>query len=459
MARKPQKKLRNYSEKKNNQILIRFFSKTINLTTLWLTNIAVFHFGSKNAQCCDVEWYQSEAKALASTGFFPVGETSWLSVWHNYFYPSLIHFLSVIGINGRSGLTFFQFLLLMLLASIFFSKVIQAQKERKGQLFILLLLCTGFLNYNFTSFGLTEGFSASLLMAFAYAVIHRTFLQVNRCSIFLSNILLSVLASVLWMTRPAFFWLAGITYVLILIHIFFNFRKTSRVLAKSLTLFAVNAIIILPQTIISKNGSLANRLFHFSEYEASKYLETGVFRYTTNLSKCGPTQLIFSPYGQDLSNLNPRYLHNPLSNFAGFVARLVSGWDAFPSSVTYLPSFSFFIPMLVTLLSGFIFISPLVLGLSVVREQSRTTETLLKLTLPFLFLLSQLTVGFTHGEFRYNVAGWILGFMSLMVLILDNRLNRKYSYFFAAGFTFSFFFLVIGQLTLLFSEFWQNCVY
>jgi hypothetical protein len=425
---------------------------------LWFINLIFFVIGSRNSQCCDVDWYQSEADKIKDLGFFPAGDTTWLSIFHNYLYPTLIHLLSLLGAKDRVGITAFQFLALMTVASLIYFRFVKNKTHAKFELFAILLGATIFLNYNFTAFGLTEGLCASLLLAYAYLLYKRTYISNGVANNYKNDLIISVLATTLWMVRPSFFWLAIATFFFISVSLVFSHGMKIQLGIKLLILGLINFSLIVPQLLISKNGSFLNRLFHFTELSQLEYLRKGVFRYTTNLSECGPVQLIFSPYGQDLENLNPRYLQNPLSQMAGFVARLVSGWDAFPSSVTYLPSYSFIVPLLVTMVSGIIFVSPLFLAWSVIKDEKDIKSTLIRLVLPLIFIISQLTIGFTHGEFRYNIAGWVFGFMCLFILIAMPRIKRDTRLLFRVGILTSFFFLVVGQMTLMYSMYWQKCV-
>jgi hypothetical protein len=140
------------------------------------------------------------------------------------------------------------------------------------------------------------------------------------------------------------------------------------------------------------------------------------------------------------------------------VTRVVSGWDAFPSSLTYVTSFGFFPELIITLLSGIIFASPFMYAFVTLNQNISFYHKLIQLFLPFLFLISQLTSGMTHGEFRYNIVGWVLGFFALMGILRQKMDIQKYLALGLIGLLFSFFFLVVGQLTLLSSDPWKECM-
>jgi hypothetical protein len=431
--------------------------KISNLGVLWFVNFYIFNHGLKNPQCCDTEQYQLEAKAISENGFFVSGDSFWLFDNHNYMYASFIHLLSLIGISGRVGISYFQFLFLMVTSTLVYLKVIKNQTQKRLKLFLVFLILTIFLNYNYTPFTLTEGLASGTLLLLGYLLARYTILNQGNKFDFRVVLLISALSSALWMIRPAFIWLASMLNLILLLHIILNHSKTKDLILKFSGIFTMNGIILLPQVLVSNHETVFNRLTHFSNYKALEDFESSVFRYVTNLSGCGPNPMIFSPYGQDEGSLNPNYLRDPISNVAGFVARLVSGWDAFPSSVVYLTSFSVLPPILVTAMSGMVFISTFFLGFHLISQGQGIRQLWHKLILPFVFIISQLTVGFTHGEFRYNIAGWILGFISLIVLIVTDALKGKIPLFIFLGVMFSFFFLVIGQLTLLYSDFWQQC--
>ena len=425
----------------------------------WLVNIAVFLSTANSQQCCDAEGYQNEANLINTLGVIPSGGTTWLTFTHNYLYALFIHFISIFGLASRWPLTILQFIFVMIPGSIILAKSWKNQEKNRVAIGLLITVLSLFLNYNFTGYRLTEGISSGLLLLFCYLLISNLHSLKLPDSFYQKFVLLVLIASLLWMLRPSFSWLLLVTLgVVTLLTIFNNTISLSRRLFQSSTFFIIASIVSLPQIFIAKR-SIIDSLFHVSDYTNYIGPYSGVLRYITNLTGCGPNPMLFSPYGNLIEEINPDdFVRNPITLVSIFVTRVVSGWDAFPSSLTYVTSFGFFPELIITLLSGIIFASPFMYAFVTLKQNISFYHKLIQLFLPFLFLISQLTSGMTHGEFRYNIVGWVLGFFALMGILRQKMDIQKYLALGLIGLLFSFFFLVVGQLTLLSSDPWKECM-
>ncbi len=451
-----------------NTSISRFLPDYIGLGVFWIVNIFFFINGTTRPQCCDSDWYQSEAKLIEKLGVIPNGDATWLSPEHNYFYSLMINILSNFGLIGRPAITGFQFVLIMLIATFIFLDTLDlhllVSRRRTFQLILGALVF--FLNINFTIYGITEGLAASLILLFFYSLARLTYLTNFSTWSYRVVVSISFLSAIIWMIRPSLTWIPLITLISIYIHCEnFNTKLKLTSLYKVGMSLLIHFVVSLPQLLIPRSGSWMNNLFHLDTLGKFANFEANVLRYSTNLSGCGPIQLFYSPYSQDISDVySNEYQQNSIIRFASFGARIVSGWDAFPSNFTYLSEYNQFLPLFLTSLAGLMFISPLFLAVLSVRsfdfvsKASSYRQLGSRLILPFSFIISQIAAGISHGEFRYNLIGWILGFICLSLLTRLNFSNANYFLIGALSFFVSISFLIIGQLTLLFSDAWLKCI-
>ena len=451
----------NLVKSKPSSTWVKSFVATLPFLILLITtNGLAFAFTANHPQCCDTEWYQSELSKINVLGFFPHGTVSWLSSEHNYIYTTFLYALSKIGLHGRSGVTLSQFAILsfFLCSVLVFMRVLYPSLQNRY--FYLVITLGVFLNLNFTAYGLTEGLGSSLLAVYCLIfIMYYTNPLKNKW--YVSQLVsLLILANVLWMLRPAFVWILLFTVLMVFTRALLSKTHKTTLVARELCLsILATCIVILPQFFIIKQRSFIDSLLHFKDIGVNQTFESSVIRYSTNVSGCGPRQLLFSPYSQDVQGIYPaHYLHSILPRFAGFIARIVSGWDGLPSSLKYLSNFSTFPGLEITLISGVIFVAPFALILVIFRNHGSWETTVQNLLLPALFIFSQIAMGLTHGEFRYNIAGWVIGFANLGVLIAHLKTRKDLKRYLSSGILCSFVFLTIGQLTLLTSYAWQACI-
>src|SRR5262249_21145062 len=127
---------------------------------------------------------------------------------------------------------------------------------------------------------------------------------------------------------------------------------------------------------------------------------------------------------------------------------VVSGWDARPSP-TYVAVLSRWPWFAVTLLSGFVILAPLKLSADERRRETATAA----LGLLALFLVTQAQLVTTAAEFRFNLIGWMVGGVSLVVLG-RRSIDRRYI---ALAATLTALIVLIGEVTLRYSPTWNTC--
>jgi hypothetical protein len=429
------------------------------LVLFWSINYIFLKIGLRQPQCCDADWYKRESDLIVTNGFLPENGETWLSTVHNFFYPVFLHFLQLLGIDTRIEIAHAQFVLLLLFSSSFLVFLEKVSGSFSTLLYFIYLGLTCFLSLNFIGFTLTEGLSSSLIIGLVSILYLKTKGYISDKWILLCNYTLIVLSSLLWTIRPSFLWLPFVIILSITLEqLILNSAKKLAALKNLLISMSLTFFIMIPQIVFSRRENLLDSLFHFSDLRAQSYLLSGAVRYSTNLSGCGPAQLTFSPYAQDFAELaSATPLDNIFTRLALFVARVVSGWDAFPSNFVYMTDFGNTLSLLITLISGYVFIAPVLLFVNTLKSnvplENRTRNFLLIL----IFIASQVSMGLTHGEFRYNIIGWSIGFIAIMVLV-SNSDEFKLKIFLIFGTLATFMMITIGQITLLFSAYWIECV-
>jgi hypothetical protein len=216
----------------------------------------------------------------------------------------------------------------------------------------------------------------------------------------------------------------------------------------SVALFVVAAVaIVLPQWVITPT---VGQLLHLWLAGLQEGMAPAIFRYATNLSGCGDAPMVFSPFTSHLSSIVDGSIEAPHSikwRVAAGVAHIVSGWDARPSP-TYATTLSPWPWLAVTLLSGLVMVAPLKLAVDERRRETATAAA----GLLVLFLVTQAALVATAVEFRFNLIGWMVGGVSLVVL--GRSIDRRYV---ACAAVLTALTLLIGQITLSYSPSWNAC--
>jgi len=440
------------------QIEILFFSSLLDLLAfLWV---------KQKPECCDANAYYLEGTQIGAQGFIPTPGTAWINSLHNYLYPSFIYLARSLGLDSRSSITILQFVLIIAACIIVSKRLTKVLTMSFVSLLGMTLLIAFVPILAFSGYLLTEALATVLLILWVGLWFELSLKEFSRGKRELLIFALSLLAGLLWMTRPAFLWVP-LTNVLCLLLLEYE-RRTSRisliknVLSTTVLASVITVAVAYPQYLVTRSTTSAvDGLFHTQGWSWYQTIEASVYRYVTNLSGCGPEQLMFSPYTQTFEGAEPAHFHtSPIFRLVGFIARVVTGWDAVPSPLTYVYNLGVFPWVLLTALTGFLICAPIFLIFPLKSPSGSGTNKFrtVEIGIVFTFLVSQLAVGITHGEFRYNVAGWILSGFAILLLPQHFKLGFPFKSYITASVIVSLFVIVVGQLTLSLSQAWVACV-
>lgn len=429
-------------------------------------DIVAFLWAKGKPECCDVDNYLLEASQIKTQGFIPTLGTPWLQTFHNYLYPTFIFLAKSAGLSSRSGIATLQVALILAACVIVSLRLSRILRVSRIQLMGLIFLIALFPILAFSGYLLTEALASSLLILWIGLSLELSFVQSpNRKKLFLI-LFTSLFSALLWMARPGFLWIPIINVIFILI---LEMRtpgsKISRIfntLESVCVVLVSTATVALPQYLITATSqSPLNGLFHLDLWTTWRPMENTLYRYITNLSGCGPTGLYFSPYSQSTGGINSPYFHNSIIyRLSGFMARLVSGWDAVPSPLTYVYHLSIFPWILLTASTGFLITAPFFL----LRPQTRNSSLVsngyrrMEISIVLMFVASQVSAGMVHGEFRYNMAGWVIA--GFAFLLFPHHFSGDFPWvkYVSISLGVSLFVIVVGQLTLSLSPDWIACV-
>jgi hypothetical protein len=258
-------------------------------------------------------------------------------------------------------------------------------------------------------------------------------------------IAVGALSGLAWMSRAAFVWVPPVAAAGIAVALLREPSKLRRV--SSVALFVVGVVCaVLPQWL--KDPSV-DGVVHLSNASYNSRKAPAILRAATNLSGCGNLAMVFSPLTSQLDSIDAGTVRAPESiNWRATVgvAHIVSGWDARPSP-TYGTRLSQWPWLLVTLVSGLVILAPFKLAADERRAETRTAA----FGLLALFLLTQAQLAVTPVEFRYNLVGWMVAGVSLV--ILGRSIDRRYL---AYAVAVTAFIVLIGQFTLYYSPAWRG---
>lgn len=435
------------------------------LVLIVLIDSVAFSWVNQKPQCCDADLYLSEASNIKATGFLPQSSTSWLSSFHNYMYPSFLLLAKSIGLTSRTSISMLQFALIFAACILISIRLYKVLGLSAIQLTSITLVAAFFPILAFSGYLLTESLASAFLILWVGLWLELSLKKFSKLRRYILIFTTSFVAGIIWMTRPSLMWvpLANIICIVVLELARHNSIR-SRIGHAAGSIFATLSALVLvalPQYLITRDSRpILNGVFHLDDWATSRTFESSVFRYVTNISGCGPVQLIFSPYGQDAEALSPaHYNSSPIYRLIGFLARWCSGWDAVPSPLTYVYHLSIFPWIMLSATSGFLIVAPFFLVLCK-RGASALTGSMRQASVGifFIFILSQIAMGITHGEIRYNVAGWLLAGLSLMLLPQHFKEGFPWKRYLIASMSVSLFVIVVGQLTLALSPYWIACV-
>jgi hypothetical protein len=435
------------------------------LLVVVLLDVFTFSWVSQIPQCCDVNLYLSEASNIKYLGFLPQSGTPWLSAYHNYMYPSFLFLARSIGLTSRTSISMLQFALIFgacILISVRLHKVLALSVI---QLMSITLLAAFFPILAFSGYTLTESLASALLIIWFGLWLELVLKKYSSFEHYLLLLITSLVSGIIWMTRPSLVWIP-LTHIICVVVIELKVptsigSRLKHSVGSALMTLGVLVLVAMPQYLITRGTrTIVNGVFHLDDWATNRTLYPSLLRYVTNMSGCGPLRLFFSPDGQTAEALSSgHYNSSPIYRLIGFIARWCSGWDAVPSPLTYVDHLSNFPWIFLSALSGFLIAAPFFLALcrrnpGLLEGRMRFAE----LGLLFIFIVSQIAMGITDGEFRYNFAGWIFAGLSLVLLPQHFKDGFPWRRYVAVSLSISFFVIVVGQLTLSFSQAWLACV-
>lgn len=320
-------------------------------------------WASQKPECCDADVYFVESSNLKILGFIPRVGSVWLSEVHDYLYPTFLFLARSVGFTSRSSISVLQFALIFG-ASYFFSKrLFKVAKLTLVQMMSITLLIAFIPILSFSGYLLTESIATAFLIMWVGLWLELVLEENSDFQKYLLIFAGSFLTGVIWMTRPFLIWVPVTNIACVILwQLATRNSWSSRIKASIVSMVLMITalfIVAIPQYLITKSSrSLLNGVFHLDNWGADQGHST-IFRYITNISGCGPLQLIFSPYSQTVEGLNQAHYNSSfVSRFIGFVARWCSGWDAVPSPMTYVYHLSIFPWILLSVLAGFFIVAP-----------------------------------------------------------------------------------------------------
>jgi len=450
----------------------------------------------------DPRTYAAEALAVSS------GNGSWLATSaHNYLYPTFLSLLHSVGfwnafnpapIDGRFEVGAIQIALLYA-AAIFLTAVLsRCLRVRFVAAGVVVCAIAIIPAAAWSGYWLSEAVAAPMILVIIALWVwtcYRLFLRPGSVSTMAIIFALGLASGSAWMARPALIWVpVGIALLtgLLIAASTLLLRVRNRDLGLPLpsypwaiVLFAVLligvALSVVPQLALDGNISHALKLdLAGGQAQWSSIVwrySTNVTGYLTNQPVCGPAGVVFSPLTSDVApvlNGTIRIPGSPLWTMSTTVAHLVSGWDPLPSP-TFMYSWTVFPWILVTLVSGFVVAGPLLACSGLVTEarsmwagwrlhtesavdMSRFAFVASLLGLLALFGVTEIALLRTATEFRYNVMAWLIGGACLVFLIASGWMSRnRLVLYIGISLALSAFILIIGQMTLNYSQYWLEC--
>lgn len=403
---------------------------------------------SASAQCCDAVRYIEEGERLVSQGIWP-------SNAHNYAYPLWLAVLDLVGLSGRTAVAVAQLTLLYLAAAALAFVIARVTGSPMSRAFAPIALVALLPATAWSGYTLSEGLAAPLILtvlALSIGVVDRLLTRPRAWATTAFVALLGLACGVAWMTRPALVWLpVAIGLVLLLLCGRIGLKSWRGALALPLLFAFVVGVVAMPEALNSK-------LFPSRLIQNQAAWGSVMWRYSTNLSGCGPVPLVFSPVTDE--RVDPT-LDRPVT--AGIEApqgigwrvvtagaHLVSGWDPRPSP-TYAETLDDPRWLFVASVSGFVIVAFLIAAGIVWRRRTRIWAprvAVINLLLG-LFAASQLMLAPTAAEFRFNLPGWLIGAACLAMIAAIGWWTRRRAFLAVAGAVgISLVIVVAGQYTL-----------
>jgi hypothetical protein len=435
-------------------------------------------------QAGDTIVYGTESSRISS------GDWSWLAGAHNYLYPAFLAVLHSLGLWTRLRVGIVQIALLYLASFVLVAVLTRCFHVRFISASVVICGIAILPAAAWSGYWLSEGLAAPvLLLVIALWVLtcHRVLLSPGAMSTAAIVFGLGLVSGFAWMARPALIWvpvavglLTGLMIVTSMLSLAQNHDPSVRLPSslRALTLvvaflFGV-ALAVVPQ--LARDASLAH-LLKLNLASMQAHGSSVIWRYSTNLSGCGPEELGFSPLSNSVALLVSKRITAPdsiLWTLTTSVAHLVSGWDPRPSP-SYATVLSSRPWIFVTLASGFVCTAPLFAASWLVAQirlawagwrardgvaidMSRVAFAASIAGILVFFAATEFELTRTATEFRFNLMGWLSGGACIVCLMAAGWLTRtKLALYVGISLAISVVVVIIGEMTLDYSSYWLQC--
>ena len=405
---------------------------------------------SDSPQCCDANAYAAAAQSFVD------GTPELLSV-HNYGYPAFLAILDVVGLDTPHRIAFAQTSLLYLTALLVAYVIARYTSSSFGIAAVWLVAVALLPAAAWSGLIFSESLAVPVLLlvlALGLATVFESLRKGTNLGVALG---LGVCSSFAWMVRPGLVWVpAAMGLVVVVLGAHLMWRGVRRSWLIPIAFGAAAILTVVPQ--LQLGDPLKSDL---AAYQSTAGLQ--VFRYATEMTGDGPIGMVFSPLpaGAELDPaIAERTSTSRVWRVTAMVSHLVTGWDARPSpNYVYARTGNRWI--VVTATSGFFIAGVLAVAWLVWERRRRwlEPEVFALGTLLVLFAASQAVMSMTSAEFRFNAAGWLVAACCLAMLSALGWWTRcRLAVFVTLAFGLSAGLLLLGQMTLLYSQRWLEYV-
>ncbi len=405
-------------------------------------------------QCCDASAYAAAAHSFLD------GEPS-LNPAHNYGYPAFLALLDLIGLDTPRRIAFAQTSLLYLTVLITAYVIARCTSSAFAVAVAWLAAVTLVPAAAWGGLIFSESLAVPMLLlvlAFGIATVFHLLRDAPTWGLAVGLAVgLGLTSGFVWMVRPGLIWIPiGVGLGVLALSAGLLWRRERLGLLVPVA-FAVSAMLtVVPQLQLGDPLKLELA-------ELQRDAGPQVFRYATDLRSEAPAGMIFSPLPVG-SGADPTVAERTSGSrswrLTAMAAHVVTGWDARPSpNYVYKRTGNRWI--VATAFSGFLIAGALAAAWLVWERRRRwlEPETAAPAALVVMFAASQGVMSMTSAEFRFNIVGWLVAACCLAMLsALGWWTRRRAAAYIALALGFSAAVLLVGHMTLLYSERWLEYV-
>lgn len=302
-----------------------------------LSIISYFLYHVWHQSCCDAVSYIQHAHTFLSGGLFAYSPYSYI---HTYLYPlylSLLVLLSkLLHIPESSGIAIFQTATYFLGSlSLYFAL---ARKNSKVAACVFIFMSMNIFQVPYLSVTLSDGFFTCLIIFWLSACLiffDPIVLDKNPTSVVKWGVLISLMAGLVFATRPAGIWVPFVTFLMLTIYAISHYRK-SRHTTWVLVLLSLVAFILplIPQIIINvvhfdtfSPLPTYDYVQHHQDMFSKKAIRFGAFLLESNVPV--PYYYENPVFEESMKNANSIlwYLNYPLQGILTLFLKLVELFD------------------------------------------------------------------------------------------------------------------------------------